>query len=50
MNADRGWEIHPQTLYAIAKRLQNDYGNLPWFVSEMELELKMKNASKMQII
>ncbi|MCL2112721.1 MAG: glycoside hydrolase family 1 protein [Streptococcaceae bacterium] len=34
MNADRGWEIHPQTIYEIAKRIQNDYENLPWFISE----------------
>ena len=34
MNADRGWEIHPQTIYEIAKRIQADYGNLPWFISE----------------
>ena len=51
MNADRGWEIHPQTLYAIAKRLQNDYGNLPWFVSEngigVENEERFKDADNM---
>jgi len=34
MNADRGWEIHPQTIYEIAKRIQEDYGNIPWFISE----------------
>ncbi|GAB2024773.1 glycoside hydrolase family 1 protein [Lactovum odontotermitis] len=34
MNADRGWEIHPETIYEIATRVQNEYGNLPWFISE----------------
>lgn len=34
MNADRGWEIHPQTIYNIAKTIQNDYNNIPWFISE----------------
>ena len=34
MTADRGWEIHPQTIYEIAKRIQEDYGNIPWFISE----------------
>lgn len=34
MNADRGWEIHPQTIYEIAKRIQEDYGNISWFISE----------------
>ncbi|HAI27241.1 MAG TPA: 6-phospho-beta-glucosidase, partial [Lactococcus lactis] len=48
MNADRGWEIHPQTIYEIAKRIQEDYGNIPWFISEngmgVENEERFKNA------
>ncbi len=34
MNVDKGWEIYPQALYDIAKNLQNNYDNIPWFVSE----------------
>lgn len=34
MNPHRGWEIYPEGLYDIAMRLQQDYGNIPWFVSE----------------
>jgi len=34
MNVDKGWEIYPQTLYDIAINLRDNYGNLPWFVSE----------------
>lgn len=34
MNVDKGWEIYPQTLYNIAKNIQKNYGNIPWFVSE----------------
>lgn len=34
MNPYRGWEIYPQAIYEIAKTVQNDYGNLPWFISE----------------
>ena len=34
MNVDKGWEIYPQALYDIAKNLQENYDNIPWFVSE----------------
>lgn len=34
MNVDKGRKIYPQTLYNIAKNIQKNYGNLPWFVSE----------------
>ncbi|MGX7418234.1 glycoside hydrolase family 1 protein [Carnobacterium gallinarum] len=34
INPYRGWEIFPEGLYAIAMRLKNDYGNIPWYVSE----------------
>ena len=46
MNADRGWEIHPQTIYEIAKRIQEDYGNIPWFISEngMGVENALQHA------
>ena len=34
MNVDKGWEIFPAALKDIATRIQTDYGNIPWFVSE----------------
>lgn len=34
MNVDKGRKIYPQTLYNIAKNIQKNYGNIPWFVSE----------------
>ena len=34
MNVDKGWEIYPQALYDIAKTLQDNYDNIPWFGSE----------------
>ncbi|WP_461226082.1 glycoside hydrolase family 1 protein [Lacticaseibacillus suihuaensis] len=34
MNVDKGWEIYPDALRDIATRLKDDYGNLPWYVSE----------------
>ncbi len=34
MNVDKGWEIYPQALYDIALNIRDNYGNLPWFVSE----------------
>ncbi|MBU5242875.1 glycoside hydrolase family 1 protein [Lactococcus lactis] len=34
MNVDKGWEIYPPALYEIAKNIQENYDNIPWFVSE----------------
>ncbi|MGO2763617.1 MAG: glycoside hydrolase family 1 protein [Pseudolactococcus laudensis] len=34
MNVDKGWEIYPKALYDIAKNIQENYGNIAWFVSE----------------
>lgn len=34
MNVDKGWEIYPKALYDIAKDIQENYGNISWFVSE----------------
>jgi len=34
MNMDRGWEIYPQALYDIGINIKENYGNIPWFVSE----------------
>ena len=34
VNPYRGWEIYPKAIYDIAKNIQNNYGNIPWFISE----------------
>ncbi|MGT2929393.1 glycoside hydrolase family 1 protein [Streptococcus dentasini] len=34
MNVDKGWEIYPKAVYDIAKDIQNNYGNIPWYISE----------------
>ena len=34
INPYRGWEIYPEALYDVAMTMKNDYGNIPWFVSE----------------
>lgn len=34
MNSSRGWEIYPKVMYDMAQYLKNNYGNIPWFVSE----------------
>lgn len=34
INPYRGWEIFPEALYDIAKLIQNEYDNIPWYVSE----------------
>lgn len=34
MNVDKGWEIFPRAIYEIALNIKENYGNIPWFVSE----------------
>lgn len=34
MNVDKGWEIYPKAIYDIAINIRDNYGNVPWFVSE----------------
>lgn len=34
MNTSRGIEIYPKGIYDIAKKIQEEYGNIDWFVSE----------------
>ncbi|MGM0169272.1 6-phospho-beta-glucosidase [Enterococcus sp. AZ135] len=34
INPHRGWEIYPKGIYDIAMRLKNDYGEIPWYISE----------------
>lgn len=33
-NPYRGWEIYPQSIYDIAMNVKDNYGNIPWFISE----------------
>lgn len=34
MNVYRGWEIYPEALYDVAIMIKEEYGNIPWYVSE----------------
>ncbi|WP_137625366.1 glycoside hydrolase family 1 protein [Lactiplantibacillus pingfangensis] len=34
MNVDRGWEIYPEAMTDIANNMRENYGNIPWFISE----------------
>lgn len=34
MNKYRGWEIYPKAIYDIAMDIKNNYGNIPWYISE----------------
>lgn len=34
MNPHRGWEIYPQGIYDIAKNIKENYGNIPWLITE----------------
>lgn len=34
MNKHRGWEIYPEGIYDIAMMIKNEYGNLPFYISE----------------
>lgn len=33
-NTSRGWEIYEPAIYDIAMNIKNNYGNLPWYISE----------------
>jgi len=47
MNPYRGWEIYPESVYDIAINIKDNYGNIPWYISEngmgVEGEAKYKN-------
>lgn len=47
MNPYRGWEIYPKSLYDMAMKMKNEYGNIEWIVSEsgmgVEGEAKYKD-------
>ncbi|MEC6746964.1 glycoside hydrolase family 1 protein [Marinilactibacillus sp. XAAS-LB27] len=34
MNPYRGWEIYPEGIYDIAMMIKEDYGNIPFYISE----------------
>lgn len=34
INPYRGWEIYPPALYDISIMMRDEYGNIPWYVSE----------------
>lgn len=34
INPYRGWEIYPEALYDVSIMMKDDYGNIPWYVSE----------------
>jgi 6-phospho-beta-glucosidase len=34
INTDKNWEIYPEAMYDIAINLRDNYGNIPWYVSE----------------
>lgn len=52
INKYRGWEIYEKAIYDIAKDIQNNYGNIEWFVSEngmgVEDELRFKKDGIIQ--
>ncbi len=49
INKHRGWEIYPEAIYDIAKNIQENYGNIKWYISEngmgVEGEEKFKNEN-----
>lgn len=34
MNRSRGWEIYPKVMYDMANYLKENYGNIPWLITE----------------
>lgn len=51
MNKSRGWEIYPKVMYDMAMYLKENYGEMPWIVSEngmgIEGEERFKDAQGM---
>lgn len=37
-----GNEIHPQAIYDIAKNIQNNYGNIPWYIAEIGIAMSLE--------
>ena len=50
MNPYRGWEIFPKAIYDIAMIVKEEYGNIPWFISEngMGVENEVASLEKME--
>ncbi|WP_226101810.1 glycoside hydrolase family 1 protein [Dickeya oryzae] len=46
MNKSRGWEINPRIIYDMAMRLKEEYGNVPWFVSENGMGIENEGQFK----
>ncbi|MGG5342251.1 glycoside hydrolase family 1 protein [Enterococcus sp. AZ192] len=44
MNASRGIEIYPKGIYDIAKKIQTEYDNIDWFVSENGIGIEGEEA------
>lgn len=51
LNIHRGWEIYYKGIYDIAKNIQNNYGNIQWYIAEngMGVENEEKNLKEGQI-
>ena len=52
MNPFRGWEIGPEIMYDMGIRMRDEYGNMPWFISEsgMGVENEQRYRSESGII
>lgn len=50
MNVDKGWEIYPKALFDIAKNIQENYGNILWFVSENGMGLVVKTDIYLKMV
>ncbi len=53
MNRSRGWEIYEPAVYDIAMNIKENYGNIPWYISEngmgvMEEEKFMDESGQVQ--
>ncbi|MFK4568467.1 glycoside hydrolase family 1 protein [Enterococcus sp. UD-01] len=44
MNTSRGIEIYPKGIYDIAKKIQTEYNNIDWFVSENGIGIEGEEA------
>lgn len=46
MNKSRGWEIFPELVYDMGMRIKNEYGNIPWLITENGMGIENEERFK----
>lgn len=43
-----GNEIHPEAIYDIAKNIQDNYGNIPWYIAEIGIAMSLDSEKMLE--